>query len=114
MHVNWMNMINPSVFWPPQELNYQNPLFKFFSMEGGELFNRIQERADSAFTERGMYISAGLCHQKIFTVNREIIAPVLFTPILPSSGGNLRLGKFKTVFEIAVLTKKIIYFKLCH
>ena len=24
-------------------------------MEGGELFNRIQERADSAFTERGMY-----------------------------------------------------------
>lgn len=24
------------------------------SMEGGELFNRIQERADSAFTERGL------------------------------------------------------------
>ena len=23
------------------------------SMEGGELFNRIQDRADSAFTERG-------------------------------------------------------------
>ena len=25
----------------------------FFSMEGGELFSRIQERADCAFTERG-------------------------------------------------------------
>jgi hypothetical protein len=24
-------------------------------MEGGELFNRIQERAQSAFTERGWY-----------------------------------------------------------
>ena len=30
--------------------------FQFiFSMEGGELFARIQERADSAFTERGRF-----------------------------------------------------------
>ena len=27
--------------------------YSVFSMEGGELFSRIQERADSAFTERG-------------------------------------------------------------
>ena len=26
-----------------------------FSMEGGELFSRIQERADAAFTERGLH-----------------------------------------------------------
>jgi len=26
------------------------------SMEGGELFSRIQERADTAFTERGSYL----------------------------------------------------------
>lgn len=26
----------------------------FYSMEGGELFSRIQERGDQAFTERGM------------------------------------------------------------
>lgn len=25
-------------------------------MEGGELFSRIQERGDQAFTERGMYM----------------------------------------------------------
>lgn len=25
-----------------------------FSMEGGELFQRIQDRADGAFTERGL------------------------------------------------------------
>lgn len=25
----------------------------YFSMEGGELFQRIQERTDGAFTERG-------------------------------------------------------------
>lgn len=26
----------------------------FFSMEGGELFQRIQDRQDGAFTERGI------------------------------------------------------------
>lgn len=30
-----------------------NKFFLFFSMEGGELFARIQERAHNAFTERG-------------------------------------------------------------
>ena len=25
-------------------------------MEGGELFSRIQERADTAFTERGLFL----------------------------------------------------------
>lgn len=29
--------------------------WSFFSMEGGELFTSIQERADNAFNERGMY-----------------------------------------------------------
>lgn len=33
-----------------------------FSMEGGELFSRIQERADSAFTERGNTISLSIVH----------------------------------------------------
>ena len=33
--------------------------FTFFrSMEGGELFQRIQERRESPFTERGEYLAA--------------------------------------------------------
>ena len=38
-----------------KHIEYHSSLFKFlfFSMEGGELFTRIQDRADSAFTERG-------------------------------------------------------------
>lgn len=28
-------------------------LFVYFSMDGGELFSRIQDRGDQAFTERG-------------------------------------------------------------
>ena len=27
----------------------------YYSMEGGELFQRIQDRADGAFTERGIF-----------------------------------------------------------
>ena len=30
-------------------------LYIFYSMEGGELFQRIQDRADGAFTERGIF-----------------------------------------------------------
>lgn len=28
----------------------------FWSMDGGELFSRIQDRGDQAFTERGTYL----------------------------------------------------------
>lgn len=34
--------------------------FLIYSMEGGELFQRIQERADGAFTERGIYLALSL------------------------------------------------------
>lgn len=30
-------------------------VYLYYSMEGGELFQRIQDRQDSAFTERGIY-----------------------------------------------------------
>ena len=44
-------------------------------MEGGELFNRIQERADSAFTERGVEVilsfDALLCLINIFSLPKN-------------------------------------------
>lgn len=39
-----------------QEVNQliqKDPDFVFCSMDGGELFSRIQDRGDQAFTERG-------------------------------------------------------------
>jgi hypothetical protein len=45
-------------------------LIIFFSMEGGELFQRIQDRQDGAFTERGINFafSYGICSFKTFRV----------------------------------------------
>ena len=46
-------------------------IFHFTSMEGGELFQRIQERADGAFTER-----------EAATVMREICSAVQYLHLL--------------------------------
>lgn len=39
-----------------QKSRNSNVFFLHFSMEGGELFQRIQDRQDGAFTERGLHI----------------------------------------------------------
>ena len=36
-------------------------------MTGGELFNRIQERSDTAFTERGQFKSKFIYFLELFT-----------------------------------------------
>lgn len=48
-----------------------------FSMEGGELFNRIQARGDQAFTERGAFPSS----QPVSSWSCPL-APVCFTCVL--------------------------------
>ncbi len=42
----------------------------YYSMEGGELFQRIQDRADGAFTERGILI--------IFQVLKKIVLKLVY------------------------------------
>lgn len=43
-------------------------MFYHFSMQGGELFNCIQQRADNAFTERGiLFISFSKVNNYYFT-----------------------------------------------
>ena len=54
------------------------------SMEGGELFSRIQERADTAFTERGEPFFVSLSHEQSENLLQVVVdanAPVLL--VLP-------------------------------
>jgi len=47
----------------------------FFSMEGGELFQRIQDRQDGAFTERGTIShSYGIC---LFKTPRVFLSNII-------------------------------------
>ena len=48
-------MLNSSGMWLGSHLG--NGTFLFSRMQGGELFNQIQDRAETAFTERGIYFN---------------------------------------------------------
>jgi len=61
----------------------------YCSMEGGELFTRIQERADTAFTERGLILIIG---------NNHCTKQCIVVPCLSQS------HHFRTIFPLEAST----------